>query len=381
MKRSIPFGLIYLMFILLYHGANAYDGSGTLVSQGVERGFVYHAPGTTISAGLPLVIAFHGTGGNGAAFKAASGFDAVADQHQFIVVYPSSYNIGGALQWNVYADGVTGHGGIGDLEAIDDVLFVDSLIGYFCDTYAIDASRIYATGFSNGAFMAYNLAIQRPNVIAAIAPIAGNLWGEAAFLLDHTMQDPPPVAVLHIHGDADAVVAFPEVEQGYVWPLSYFGSMQCGVDTFTVMPISADAERWVFCAGGMDQPRVELVRLFDHGHTWPATSIYDVPQWVWEFFAAHSLDAPAITCEMSGIVEAAQYGRLLVHPNPAQHTLWLDLDPGSVGIARIFDAKGFIVAETTIKDNTLDVRTLAPGLYMLEVVNVQQRWYARFIRD
>ena len=111
--------------------ALAYDGSGSFVSQGVTRSFVYHAPGTTVPEGLPLIIAFHGTGGTGAGFKAYCGLDAQADASNLIVVYPNSTTIGVDLQWNVYADDQPGHVGVGDANATDDVQFTRDLIDWF----------------------------------------------------------------------------------------------------------------------------------------------------------------------------------------------------------------------------------------------------------
>ncbi|HQW86055.1 MAG TPA: hypothetical protein PLH93_02660, partial [Flavobacteriales bacterium] len=90
--------------------ALAFDGNGTLVSQGLTRSFVYHAPGASVAPGRPLLIALHGTGGTGAGLRATSGLDAAADAYDLTVVYPNSTTIGGDLQWNVYADDQPGHG-------------------------------------------------------------------------------------------------------------------------------------------------------------------------------------------------------------------------------------------------------------------------------
>lgn len=60
----------------------------------------------------------------------------------------------------------------------------------------LDPTRVYATGHSNGAMMAYRLAVDAPERIAAIAPVAGMMV---------TDRFPParPVPVLHIHSVAD----------------------------------------------------------------------------------------------------------------------------------------------------------------------------------
>jgi len=61
--------------------------------------------------------------------------------------------------------------------------------------FKIDDTRIYATGFSNGARFVYLLWATRPDLFAAFAPVAGML---APGL---TLRQPKPV--LHIGGRED----------------------------------------------------------------------------------------------------------------------------------------------------------------------------------
>jgi polyhydroxybutyrate depolymerase len=53
--------------------------------------------------------------------------------------------------------------------------FVDAIIETLRAKYAVDDSRIYATGFSNGGFFCYLLWAERPQIFAAVAPGAASL--------------------------------------------------------------------------------------------------------------------------------------------------------------------------------------------------------------
>lgn len=55
---------------------------------------------------------------------------------------------------------------------IDDVKFVRQLLQSLEAAYAIDTTRIYATGISNGGFMTSRLGCEMGNKLAAIAVVA-----------------------------------------------------------------------------------------------------------------------------------------------------------------------------------------------------------------
>src|SRR5256885_2348660 len=65
----------------------------------------------------------------------------------------------------------------------------------------VDSKRVYATGMSNGAIMAYRAASELSERIAAVAPVAGPM-GTA------TCAPRRPVPVMHFHGTADRFAPF-----------------------------------------------------------------------------------------------------------------------------------------------------------------------------
>src|SRR5690606_6342607 len=83
----------------------------------------------------------------------------------------------------------------------DDVGFLKAVIADLGRRLRIDASRVYATGMSNGGMMAYRLACEASDVFRGIAAVAGT---------DNTRNCRParPVPVLHIHARDDDRVLF-----------------------------------------------------------------------------------------------------------------------------------------------------------------------------
>ena len=161
----------------------AIPGSSTqsLTSGQVTRSAVLHVPPTVAGHRLPLLIALHGFGGNGAAFERDTGFSAIADRDDFAVLYPSALG----AQWAIAA----GHE--------RDVDFVADLLDRVEQLICVDPRRIYATGVSNGGGMAARLGCDLSSRIAAIAPIAGGYRSLGA------CNPQRPVSLLEIHGTDD----------------------------------------------------------------------------------------------------------------------------------------------------------------------------------
>lgn len=156
---------------------------------GTQRSALIHVP-SGIQAGqpTPLVLALHGFGSSGPKMQSYSGFSRVADQHGFIIVYPSS---SGSF-WNSN----------GRPRLPDDVAFLGVLIKQLERDLCVDAERVFATGVSNGGGMVALAACELSDQIAAIAPVAGGYDGQPPCHPSH------PVSVLEIHGISDPVVPY-----------------------------------------------------------------------------------------------------------------------------------------------------------------------------
>src|SRR6266566_4034896 len=122
--------------------------SGSFMSSGRQREYVLYVPRSYDRAKpTALVISLHGAGLWGAAQRETSQWDRVADEHGFIVVYPSGEGSGPRV-W---------HEG-GGAEPSRDVRFISELIDTVEVRYNIDPRMIYANGLSNGGGMSFALS-------------------------------------------------------------------------------------------------------------------------------------------------------------------------------------------------------------------------------
>ncbi|WP_257210739.1 alpha/beta hydrolase family esterase [Actinomyces ruminis] len=168
---------------------------------------------------LALVLDLHGSNSNGTSQAEISGLDAVADADAegFIVAEPTAAIAldtddplpDGNWAWNVPGVPTTA-GEYPAEDARDDVAFLTAVIETLTEQACVDPARVYATGYSGGGRMASALACARPDLIAAIAPVAGLRAGRAAeddtATIDSSSCTPTqPVSVLTFHGTDDAV--------------------------------------------------------------------------------------------------------------------------------------------------------------------------------
>ena len=114
--------------------------------QGRERTASAYIPHSyTASKPAPLVLMFHGGGGNAANAERTAQMQAQAEKHGLIVVYPSGTGMlkETLLTWNAW-----NCCGYAIQNNVDDVGFTRELIAALRQRYSIDPKRIYATGLS-----------------------------------------------------------------------------------------------------------------------------------------------------------------------------------------------------------------------------------------
>ncbi|MFN8040792.1 MAG: hypothetical protein U0Q07_16370 [Acidimicrobiales bacterium] len=285
---------------------------------GEDRWYLRHVPpahdGTTP---LPLVVDIHGYAEGARLHTAISGMGPYGDAHGFITVTPNGQ--GSPVHWNA---------NLGS----PDVALIGSILDQVEQDLCVDRSRVYVTGFSNGAFMTSAVACELGDRVAAAAPVAG-------------MRDVPgcafsrPVPAVTFHGTADHFVEYQggmgvgaatlpapdgsgrtlgELGPGSTANESIIpGSMDqkipditatwatrngCATTT-TETAVAADVTLVRFaCPAGHE---VELYRVTDGGHAWPGsagsvaieavtghtTMGVDATARIWDFFAAHRLGA------------------------------------------------------------------------------------------
>ncbi|MEZ5701944.1 MAG: prolyl oligopeptidase family serine peptidase [Burkholderiaceae bacterium] len=175
-----------------------------LIHQGHERAYRVHVPKAFQRGAppLPLVMAFHGGGGN-MDIQATDRFYGLITQSErgnTLLVFPNGYSrlpAGKLATWNA---GLCC--GQARDKGIDDVGFVRAVLADLAQRLAFDRQRVYAIGMSNGGMMSYRLACEMADTFQAIASVAGT---------DGTGPDcrpSRPVPVLHIHAKDDERVLF-----------------------------------------------------------------------------------------------------------------------------------------------------------------------------
>ena len=108
----------------------------------LQRTYHLHVPSSYDGiTRTPLVLVFHGLLETSQEMVEMTGLSELADQTGFVVVYPDSIG----RHWN---DG-RGQTALAPRD-VDDVGFVKALLRHLETTLAIDSTRVYATGMSNG---------------------------------------------------------------------------------------------------------------------------------------------------------------------------------------------------------------------------------------
>lgn len=154
-----------------------------------------YQPGTP----APLLILLHGYSISGVVEELYLHLGPTANEHGFLYAHPNgTIDQQGEYFWNA-TDACCNYDG----STVDDSAYLASVIDEIAARYSVDAKRIYVMGHSNGGFMAYRLACDHADRIAAIVSLAGAMWEDAT-----KCQPQSPVAVLEIHGTSDSEVLF-----------------------------------------------------------------------------------------------------------------------------------------------------------------------------
>ena len=159
---------------------------GAISVDGQLRGYRVFRPPALRSRPAPLVVLLHGClpGANGQGAASAVKFDDKATSAGFVAVYP---------------DGIEGCWNAGRCcGTADDVGFIRLLLDRLLRELPIDRSRIFVTGASGGAAMAYRLACELSSRVTAIASVSG---GSS---LDTPCRPARPGSVLEMHGSDDS---------------------------------------------------------------------------------------------------------------------------------------------------------------------------------
>ena len=287
-------GLLILVYAYIFVASIV--GRDTIQVGDMERTYRVHLPANYDEAqSVPLVLTFHMYTGSGRTMAWLTHLNKIADQEGFIVVYPEGYK-------NSWADGSNQYAA--DQAYIDDFAFVSALLDKLQQEYAVDPTRIYATGFSSGGFLAQRLACEMPEKFAAIATVGATLSRNVIGDCLPKM----PTAIMMINGIDDHGVPWDGDGDYASVPDTVAHWVQvnaCPTEAnISSEPDAVDdgtrIERSVYgpCQA---QTEVVLYSVAGSGHTWPGGSKpvqlwglngpisqeMDASQAIWDFFQAH----------------------------------------------------------------------------------------------
>lgn len=292
------------------------DHRVTLQHGGRQRGYIVHVPPAARDGRpLPVVLNFHGGGGNAQSQQKYSRMDVLADTEGFIAVYPNgsgrmsdrllTWNAGTCCAYSV-------------INRVDDVGFTLALLDDLETRVPVDRRRVYATGLSNGGMMAWRLAVEASDRIAAVAPVAG-----ARVLQRGAPARPVPVMHFHSVDDPRALYAgglgppFPmtnwKVFHSAVEPTirEWAAIIGCPAEPRVTAELVGQAGSkeaghtatryvWAPCREGTE---VVLWKFTGTGHVWPggirdslvrllgpSTALVDANLEMWRFFQRFTVD-------------------------------------------------------------------------------------------
>jgi polyhydroxybutyrate depolymerase len=241
-----------------------------------ERARIYRLfvpPGYDGRTPLPLVLDLHPSGGTSAGQARTSGFEDLAARERFVVASPQAEN----GRWNVPVQE----------SRADDVIYIKDVIDHVSAQVCIDATRIFATGFSGGGRMASLLGCVLNSRIAAIAPVASLRWPSPC--------SGRPVPVLTFHGLADSQNPYDGnvVGRNGEWVESVPDALAgwarhngCKSDLIREDPAGPlSTMRYQECR---DAAEVRMIRIDGLGHAWPKAEIDATPA-IWQFFKSNPL--------------------------------------------------------------------------------------------
>lgn len=258
-------------------------GEQELEHEGLTRTFTLDLPD---GGGLrPLLLAFHGWGGNPEQLEATTRIASAATARGFIVARPLG------IHKSFHAGTCCGEAAE---RKIDDVGLARAIVSHLTRAACVDRARVYATGFSNGGFLSHRLGCEASDVFTAVASVAGT-FGIERCAPTHA------VSVLHIHGKADGIVPFAgDSSKGWrsvaATVDAWTSTLRCESDAAEEMYLNG-AARCVRNARCTDGAEVTLCRDDRAMHTWPGgpksvgfggSQDLDATSVILDFFSRHS---------------------------------------------------------------------------------------------
>lgn len=243
---------------LISEARSAEPGCGPDIACTLSGGSYYARPpsGWDGARLLPVLFYYHGYRQTGRVVMGMKALTKAADDAGALVIAPNGIDGG----WSVRG---------APSNKRDETAFAADLIEDVARRWPIDRSRLWVSGFSLGASMAWDLACLAGDRFAAFFPVSGVFWRP------HPVTCPAgPVTMIHVHGRGDKIMPLEgrtireqwrqgDVQQSFEILRRH---NQCGpAERTTTGPQGLHCTEWNACAEGS---RLALC-LYDGGHSAP----------------------------------------------------------------------------------------------------------------
>jgi polyhydroxybutyrate depolymerase len=200
---------------------------------GFPRQYIVYVPSSGATRQRPVVFMHHGSSGTGLKFFNISGWREKADEVGLVAVFPTALEVyfleesRCTTKWNGYGLDVQIHPDIKPVffhsngerqdysdEApwpADDIGFVRAMLGDLRRGLPVDPSRVYMSGFSNGAGFTFRASVELSDVLAAVGLSGGGQRGP--------QDGPPPVPLRAIPVALQLGECDPKIAEGLGIPL------------------------------------------------------------------------------------------------------------------------------------------------------------------
>ena len=232
------------------------------------------------NSATPILFAFHGFSGYNQYFINTADFRSLADQFNFIAVYPQGLVCGDGTTWNTNPPG-------GDNKCSqDDIGFFAALLNEISGNYNIDASKVFLTGYSNGADFSYSMACYQSSLVTAIAPVSGLMPMNDS----SECQPSHATSVMIFNGTIDYSRPYNGIA-GYMMSVDQivaYWSQYNNTDSSPQTNIVGDIENYTYLNGD-NNSTVDLFKIVNGGHYWFSLSYNgnSMEELMWNFFSSN----------------------------------------------------------------------------------------------
>lgn len=279
--------LILAVVCLLPTVATAQLMNRTVDVDGVTREFLMYLPSSyDPSSPSPMMLSYHGGSGTANDQLQLSDMRSLADANGVILAYPQGLpDDAGDPIWNSigpYSNGV------------DEIGFTSNLIDAVAAEFSLDESRVYASGYSNGA----NMGCYLSDRIAAVGAVAGSMWTWTEEMCMPTR----PMPIMSIHGTNDFFNPYnggPPFSLGLVEASEYWVQVANAnatpdiVDVPNTVPNDGSTVDHYTWADGDSCVAIEHYKVNNGGHDWPGVfgnMDIDATQEIWDYVNQYSLN-------------------------------------------------------------------------------------------